>query len=85
MFQVTYKLIRRILVLLVGFTVLLLGAVMLVTPGPGLAAILAGLGILATEVIWARKVLNRLKDETGNFTRGFTGWLKKHFRDELKK
>jgi uncharacterized protein (TIGR02611 family) len=31
--------------------------VMLVTPGPGLAAILGGLALLATEFAWARRIL----------------------------
>lgn len=62
----TAKGARRIIVLVVGSTVLLLGLVMVVTPGPALLVIPAGLAILATEFIWARRLLHRLKQEAGN-------------------
>jgi uncharacterized protein (TIGR02611 family) len=46
----------RILVLVVGLLVTVAGLVMMVTPGPGLLLIAAGLGILATEFAWARRL-----------------------------
>ena len=52
---------RKVAVLVIGGTVLVAGAVMLVTPGPGIAGILGGLAILATEFVWARVLLKRLK------------------------
>jgi uncharacterized protein (TIGR02611 family) len=52
---------RRMAVAIVGFTVTLLGVVMLVTPGPGWLAILLGLGVLGVEFVWARRLLGRLK------------------------
>jgi uncharacterized protein (TIGR02611 family) len=52
----------RLAVVIVGFTVTLLGVVMLVTPGPGWLAILLGLGILGVECVWARRLLRRLKE-----------------------
>jgi uncharacterized protein (TIGR02611 family) len=52
---------RRLAVAIVGFTVTLLGVVMLVTPGPGWLAILLGLGVLGVEFVWARRLLGRLK------------------------
>ena len=45
----------------VGFTLLLAGIVMLVTPGPGWLVILFGLSALAAEFVWARRLLDRLK------------------------
>ena len=48
-------------VAIVGFAVLLAGVVMLVTPGPGWVCIFAGLAILATEFLWARRLLARAK------------------------
>lgn len=33
------------------------GGVMLVLPGPGIAVVLAGLTVLATQFIWARRLL----------------------------
>ena len=52
---------RRLAVAIFGYTVTLLGVVMLVTPGPGWLAILLGLGVLGVEFVWARRLLGRLK------------------------
>lgn len=46
-----------------GFFVVLLGLVMLVTPGPGLLVIAVGLGILALEFAWAERLLERTVDK----------------------
>lgn len=62
MFLKTVQHVKRFFTILVGFTVLLAGVIMLVTPGPGWAAIFAGLAILATaEILWAKRLLDRLK------------------------
>jgi len=55
--------IKRFFKILGGFTLLLVGVLMLVTPGPGWIAILGGLALLAAEFVWARRLLNRLKFE----------------------
>ena len=55
--------IKRFFKIVAGFTLLLVGIVMLVTPGPGWVAILGGLALLAAEFVWARRLLNRLKVE----------------------
>ncbi len=39
-----------------GFVLLLMGLVMMVTPGPGLLFIFFGLSILALEIKWAREL-----------------------------
>ena len=54
---------KRAVKIIVGFLLLLAGAIMLVTPGPGWAAIFAGLAILATEFRWAKRLLSRVKQE----------------------
>lgn len=46
-----------------GFVVVLVGLVMLVTPGPGLLVIALGLGILALEFAWAERLLERTIDK----------------------
>jgi uncharacterized protein (TIGR02611 family) len=51
----------RIGVFTVGVAVLAAGLVMMVTPGPGWAAIFIGLAILATEFAWAQRVLSKAK------------------------
>jgi len=53
----TYTIARRIVVLVVGTGVLLVGLAMLVLPGPAILVIPAALGILALEFSWARRWL----------------------------
>jgi uncharacterized protein (TIGR02611 family) len=45
-------------VFVIGSTVLLLGIIMIVGPGPAIVVIPLGLTILATEFLWARRWLN---------------------------
>ena len=52
---------KRLVKIVVGFTLLLLGVIMLVTPGPCAVAIGFGLALLAAEFVWAQRLLNRLK------------------------
>ena len=52
----------RIARILGGGALLVAGIVMLVLPGPGWLTIFGGLAILAGEFLWARKLLDRLKD-----------------------
>lgn len=58
----SYKTARKVVVGVVGTTVLLLGVAMLVLPGPAVVVIPLGLGILAVEFAWARRWLKRLRD-----------------------
>jgi tellurite resistance protein TerC len=60
----TLKQAKRVIVIVVGFTVLLLGIVLIVLPGPAILVIPLGLAILATEFVWARWLLVRFKRET---------------------
>jgi uncharacterized protein (TIGR02611 family) len=55
------RLARRLVVAVVGSTVLLVGVVMIVLPGPALIVIPAGLAILGAEFVWARRLLRRLR------------------------
>jgi uncharacterized protein (TIGR02611 family) len=54
---------KRLLKILVGFTLLALGIVMVVTPGPGVFTIILALGVLAAEFVWARRLLDRVKEQ----------------------
>ncbi len=60
--HLTYKLARRIVVTVVGVTVVLLGAIMLVTPGPAFIVLPIGLAILSIEFAWARLWLRKLRE-----------------------
>jgi len=51
----------RIGVAILGGSITALGAVFLITPGPGWLIIFAGLGILASEFAWAERALIKTK------------------------
>lgn len=55
------RMVRRLIVFVLGFSVLLVGVVMIVAPGPAFVVIPLGLAILATEFVWARVILESLK------------------------
>jgi len=61
-FDFTYKTGKRIVIAVVGSSVLLLGIIMIVTPGPAFIVIPVGLAILAVEFVWARQWLKRLRE-----------------------
>jgi uncharacterized protein (TIGR02611 family) len=64
--QVLARAVRRGGVFLVGMTLLIAGAAMLVLPGPGIAVILLGLVVLSAEFKWAQRAL---------------GWVRERFTD----
>ena len=51
--------VRRVVVAVVGITILLVGLALLVLPGPAFIVIPIGLAILALEFEWARRMLKR--------------------------
>ena len=55
--------VKTVITIVVGFTVLAIGAAMLVLPGPGLVVIALGLLILSAEFVWAKRLLDRMKDQ----------------------
>lgn len=61
----TVEQVRRVFRIIAGFTLLLVGGVMLVTPGPGWLVIFVGLGLLAAEFVWAERLMKRIKREAG--------------------
>lgn len=68
--NITYRFAKRIVIGIIGGTVLLVGVIMLVTPGPAFVVIPVGLGILAVEFAWARRWLltirKRISESTAN-------------------
>ncbi|HXX21217.1 MAG TPA: PGPGW domain-containing protein [Candidatus Acidoferrum sp.] len=58
----TFQQAKRFVRILFGFTLLAIGILMIVTPGPGWLTILLALGVLAAEFVWARRLLDRLKE-----------------------
>ncbi len=57
----TLKQAWRLIVAVVGFTILAIGIAMLLLPGPGMLIIALGLAILGAEFVWARRLLRRIK------------------------
>lgn len=53
---------RKVVVSVIGGTVILFGVALLVLPGPGLVTIVLGLAILATEYAFARRWLRMAKE-----------------------
>jgi uncharacterized protein (TIGR02611 family) len=65
----TYKLAKRVVIGIVGGTVLLIGVVMIALPGPAFIVIPVGLGILGIEFAWARIWLKKAKEKAGEMAR----------------
>lgn len=57
---------KRLIKIVIGFTIILGGFIMLFIPGPGIPTIIGGLAILATEFVWARTLLHRFKNGANN-------------------
>lgn len=53
--------IKRIIVTVVGGTVLIFGVALIVTPGPAVLVMPVGLAILGTEYAWARRWLRKAR------------------------
>jgi len=69
----TLKQAKRLVVTVVGFTVVLIGVIMFFTPGPAIIVIPVGLGILATEFVWARRLLKHVKERASQMANKVTG------------
>jgi len=56
-----YRRLRKLVVGGLGVSIVIIGAAMLLLPGPAIIVIPAGLALLATEFAWARRLLRRVK------------------------
>jgi tellurite resistance protein TerC len=59
--ETALKAARRAIILVIGGTVILIGIVLLFLPGQGILTIIAGLAILSTEFVWAKRLLRRVR------------------------
>jgi tellurite resistance protein TerC len=59
--NITYAWARRIVVAVIGGSILAIGIAMIVLPGPAIVVIPLGLGILGLEFAWARHWLRKLR------------------------
>lgn len=77
----TPRIVRLPIVFIVGWVVVLAGMVMLLTPGPGWAAIFLGFAILATEFTSAAKVRDWLVQNL----KAIIAWLQQTWKRITKK
>lgn len=61
---------KRLTVMVVGLTILAIGIAMIVLPGPAVVVIPIGLSILAGECVWAKKLLDRVKERIERMRKG---------------
>ena len=59
--DLTVRQARRLVVAVVGSTVLLIGLALIFLPGPAFVVIPIGLAILGLEFAWARRLLHRVR------------------------
>jgi len=59
----TLRQVKKLVVAVVGFTMLIAGIAMILLPGPAFIFIPAGLAILATEFLWAKKLLQKVREK----------------------
>ena len=65
--------LRKLIVGVIGGTIVLFGIALIVLPGPAFIVIPAGLVILASEFAWARRAIRRAKVLVGKAKRSYRG------------
>jgi tellurite resistance protein TerC len=74
--RLTYRTARRIVIGVIGTSVVLIGLALIVLPGPAFIVIPAGLAILSIEFAFARRWLKKLREGSQsavNRVRGMAG------------
>ena len=74
-----YKQIKKLVIFLIGISVVLIGCVLFFTPGPAIVVIPIGLATLATEFIWAKKLLKKFKEKVDSFSKSAKNVKRKLF------
>lgn len=69
----TYRTARRVVVAVIGSTLVVIGAFMIVLPGPALVVIPLGLAVLSLEFAWARRWLRKLRERAAQMTNRNSG------------
>ena len=65
------KLIKRWLKIVIGVVVTITGIILMPVPGPGGTPVtLAGLAILGSELPWAKRLMEKLRDRTSFLSSG---------------
>jgi len=66
----TIRQARRLIRIVAGFVVLLTGLLLIFLPGPAVVVIPIGLMILATEFVWAKKLMRRFGEKLDRIKNG---------------
>jgi len=53
------QIVRKVIIAVIGTTVVLIGVALIILPGPAFIIIPIGLAILTSEFLWARRVVKR--------------------------
>lgn len=69
--------IRWITVAVIGFTLVVVGLIFMVLPGPGIPILILGLVVLATEFAWARTILHKVRHHSGKAANAVTSRFRK--------
>ena len=77
--EILYKQIRKLVIFLIGISIVLIGCLLFFTPGPAIIVIPVGLAVLATEFIWAKKLLKKFKETTSSITKSAKDAIRKNF------
>jgi hypothetical protein len=75
----TYRTAKRVVRVVVGFTLLLIGIALIFLPGPASVVIPIALVILAGEFVWARWLLKKFNEGYNSGMNGL-GRLRKYFK-----
>jgi tellurite resistance protein TerC len=67
-----YRMAKRVVIGIVGGSVLVVGICMIVLPGPAFVVIPVGLGILGLEFAWARSWLRKAKRKAEEVAHSFS-------------
>ena len=81
MASILFRHLKKILVIIIGGTVLLVGIILIFLPGPSFIVIPAGLAILAIEFSWARTLLKRAQNAANAKIFSFLSWRRKKKAD----
>ena len=79
-YEMLYKQIRKLAIFLIGISIVLIGCILFFTPGPAIIVIPKGLAVLATEFIWAKKLLNKFKEKTSSISKSAKKVIKEKFK-----
>ncbi|MBI2609053.1 MAG: PGPGW domain-containing protein [Deltaproteobacteria bacterium] len=80
MHRLIIKHIRKLVVFIIGITIVLIGIILIFTPGPAFIVIPVGLAVLGTEFAWAHHLLKKVKEQSNHHSRKIFDWIKEKLK-----